>query len=167
MPCDRLLHEHIKIRSLSADLVDLVSSPTPCDLELLAGKRWELARVVHQHLAYEDRQMFQRLIIDPRPHVRAAALDGKRGIEQLHVLYKTHVDRWTAVELVAHWQEFQTAVKAMVRRTTIRMDSEERELFPLLDGNDKILPRWQPGCRNWAGDGVAMQPLIKGGRVTQ
>ncbi|MEO5938348.1 MAG: hemerythrin domain-containing protein [Sphingomonas sp.] len=166
MPCNRLPSEHIKIRLLSGELVDLVSSPTPCDSELLAAKRWELARVVHLHLAYEDRQLFQRLMVDRRAEVRAAALEGKRCIEQLHGLYRAHVERWTAGELVTHWQEFQTAVKALVRRMTLRMDSEERELFPLLNDEDEILPRWQPGARNWAGDGVA-QPLIQGVGVTR
>lgn len=160
MQVARLLNEHAKLRSLGGILVALVSSPEPCDWATLAKRRWELARMVHQHLAYEDRQLFQRLADDPRREFQEAAREGRRGIERLHSLYKTHVERWTETEVTADWPEFQAAVKTMVMRMTLKLDREEQDLFPLIAGEPELAPRWQPGTRNWAGDGMAMQPLI-------
>lgn len=167
MPCARLLHEHMKLRALGAELVEFVSGPTPCDLALLADKRWELARMIHQHLAYEDRQLFQPLIADPNPEVSAKAQEGKRGIEHLHMRYKEHVEHWTADHVCAHWPQFQAAVRSLVTRMTLKLDREEQMLFPLVGENPVILPRGQPGARNWAGDGVALQPLIRSVGVTR
>ena len=163
----RLLSEHSKLRSLGADLVSLVSTAGPCDLAELACRRWNLARMVHLHLAYEERHVFHHLEADPRPDVRAASARAKRGVEQLHSLYQTHVERWTADEVVKRWPEFQAAVKTMVSRMIVKLDNEEVDLFPLVAQDGAVDRSWQPGMRNWAGDRVALQPLISGAVRTQ
>ncbi|TPG14294.1 hemerythrin domain-containing protein [Sphingomonas oligophenolica] len=162
----RLLSEHSKLRLLGNDLVALVSTAEVCDFDELARRRWDLARTVHLHLAYEDRQLFVPLDSDPRPHVRAAAAAAKRGVEQLHALYTAHVEHWGDHEVTARWGEFQVAVKVMVARMIAKLDREETDLFPLVADDDDIVGCWQPGMRNWAGDGVALKPLIEatGGR---
>lgn len=165
MNVDRLLHEHAKLRWLAADLLALVAVPKPCALDELARRRWELARTVHIHLAYEERQLFAPLEADPRSDVRAAAAMAKRSVERLHVAYTAHVERWTSDEVVGCWPEFQGAVKALVIRMIGCLDREEAQLFPLIADYEEPERRWQPGMRNWAGDGVALQPYISGGDV--
>lgn len=161
MDVARLLHEHSKLRSLSAALVALVSTNDPCDLDELARRRWDLARMVHMHLAYEERHLFAPLEADPRSDVRAAAMNAKRGVEQLHALYKDHVAHWKTDEIQKRWPEFQVAVRTMVKRMIVKIDREEADLFPLV-ANDVDADRgWKPGMRNWAGDGVALQPLFR------
>lgn len=157
----RLLSEHSKLRSLGADLVELVSTKDVCDFNELARRRWDLARTVHLHLAYEERQLFTPLDADSRPHVRAAAAAAKHGIEQLHALYKAHVEHWGDQEITAHWGGFQVAVKVMVARMIAKLDREETDLFPWVADEDEVAGCWQPGMRNWAGDGVALKPLIE------
>ena len=158
----RLLHEHSKLRSLGADLVGLVSTAEPCDFSELARRRWGLARMVHLHLAYEERHLFIPLAADPRPEVRAANEKAKRGVEQLHSLYKAHVEKWDAAQVASNWPEFQASVKTMVMRMIVKIDREEADLFPLIETDVQIGSNWQPGMRNWAGDGVALQSLITG-----
>ena len=156
----RLLREHVKLRSLAGHLVDLVASPQPCDLAELARRRWDLARMVHLHLAYEERQLFIPLASDPRPNVRAASARAKIGVEQLHSQYKTHIERWTTSEVLNRWPEFQIAVRNMVARMIAKIDAEELHLFPLVVNDHVERQCWRPGMRNWAGDGVALEPLI-------
>lgn len=160
MPVARLLREHAKLRTLGAELVVLVSGSVPCDLAILGTKRWELARTVHQHLAYEDRQLFQRLVDDPSAQVRIAARTARDSIERLHSLYKSHIEQWTAADVHERWPQFQAAVRTMVMRMTLKLDFEELALFPLIVDRAELPPRWQAGARNWAGDAMAMQPLI-------
>ena len=161
MDVARLLREHVKLRSLAEALVDLVSTPSPCDFNELARRRWDLARMVHLHLAYEERQLFVPLSTDPRPKVRAANAIAKRDVEHLHSVYKRHLERWTSNEVLSNWPEFQVAVRTMVKRMIAKIDAEEMLLFPLLIHDDVSEPCWRPGMRNWAGDGVALQSLIK------
>ncbi len=158
----RLISEHSKLRFLGNDLVGLVSGSEPCDFDELSRRRWDLARTVHQHLAYEERQLFAPLASDLRPEVRAAGATAKRGVEQLHLLYKVHLERWTEDEITSRWAEFQVAVKMMVTRMIAKIDREEVDLFPLVADDDEVFQRWGPGMRNWAGDGVALKPLIEG-----
>lgn len=156
----RLLREHCKLRSLGADLVAFISSTEPGDSVELARRRWELARMVHQHLAYEEQQLFSRLQSDPRTDVRAASARAKRGVEHLHSHYKTHVERWGPSEVAGRWSEFQLAAKTMVGRMMANIEREERDLFPLIADDVETGRNWHAGMRNWAGEGVAMQPLI-------
>lgn len=162
MLMDRLLHDHTKLRSLGADLVTLVSSPNRCDMSELARCRWDVARMVHMHLAYEERQLFAPLVTDPRPDVRAAAAEAKRGVERLHVSYREHVKRWNAQAVTDDWPRFQISVRKMVARMVDKLDREEADLFPLVAHDAEADRRWQPGMRNWAGDGVALRPFICG-----
>ncbi len=117
--------------------------------------------MVHQHLAYEERQLFCRLDTDPRPSARAAALSARKAIEAMHACYKAHVERWTPAKVKSHWSEFQIAVKALAARMTHALDREESDLFPLMANEEALKPRWRPESRNWAGDGIALEPLIK------
>jgi len=156
----RLLSDHSKLRSLGADLVAIVSSAEPCDFRELARRRWDLARTVHLHLCFEERELFCRLEADPRPQARAAGVKGKRSVEQLHSLYKGHVERWNANGVTSRWPEFQAAVRVMVRRMIAAIDHEEVELFPFLAGGMATGRGRRPGTRNWASVGVALQPLI-------
>lgn len=163
MKVDRLLHEHAKLRSLAADLLALVAVPEPCALDELAHRRWELARTIHMHLAYEERQLFAPLATDPRSDVRTAAAMAKRSVELLHAAYKAHVERWSSDEVVSRWPEFQGAVRALIIRMIGCIDREEALLFPSIAEHDEPERRWQLGMRNWAGEGVALQRFISGG----
>ena len=86
----------------------------------------------------------------------------KRGVEQLHSLYKAHVEKWDAALVASKWPEFQAAVRTMVMRMIVKIDREEADLFPLIEADAQPGRNWQPGMRNWAGDGVALQSLITG-----
>ncbi len=161
MMLTRLLREHDKLRTIGADLAVLVSSSEPCDLDELVQKRCEMTRMVHQHLAYEERQLFRRLRNDPDPASRRAVDDCATGIEQLHVAYKAHVAMWTVKEIAARWPDFQKAVKMLIIGMRMKLDREERELFPLVAETTEVGPRWLPGTRNWAGDGIEIQSAIR------
>ncbi|MGY4395717.1 hypothetical protein ACVWZA_000878 [Sphingomonas sp. UYAg733] len=161
MMLTRLLREHDKLRSIGADLAVLVSSSEPCDLDELAQKRCEMTRTVHQHLAYEERHLFQHLRDDPDPASRRAVDDCVAGIEQLHIAYKAHVAMWTAKEIAARWPDFQIAVKTLIISMRTKLDREERLLFPLVTKTGELEPLWLPGTRNWAGDGITIQAAIR------
>lgn len=157
----RLQYDNAKLRALGADLAALVSTRSPCDPEQLARKRWELSRMVHQHLIYLERHIFRPLAEHPQPEVRKAVDAFKREIEQLHGAYKLHVETWRAPDVAARWEEFQAAVKAMVVRMKLRLDREERELFALAPDAPDPGATWQPGMRNWAGDALLFQAAIR------
>ncbi len=161
MMLTRLLREHDKLRTIGADLAVLVSTSEPCDLDELVQKRCEMTRMVHQHLAYEERQLFRPLRGDPDPLTRRAVDDCVAGIEQLHMTYKAHVAMWTIKEIAARWPDFQRAVKTLIIGMRMKLDREERELFPLATEIGELESGWLPGTRNWAGDGIAIQSAIR------
>lgn len=162
MLISRLLNEHAKLRLLGADLVALIATAEPCDLNQLASGRWNMARMVHLHLAYEERHLFCRLESDSRAEVRAARAKAQRGVEQLHISYKSHVERWTADEMVNQWPAFGAAVNLLVARMIAMINREEVDLFPLIADDGETHRSWRPGMKNWAGECFALQPLIGG-----
>ncbi|QNA85342.1 hemerythrin domain-containing protein [Sphingomonas sp. So64.6b] len=161
MMLTRLLREHDKLRTIGADLAVLVSSGEPCDLDELVQKRCEMTRTVHQHLAYEERQVLRRLRDDPDPLTRRAVDDCVAGIEQLHIAYRAHVTMWTTRDIATRWPDFQKAVKTLIIGMRMKLDREERLLFPLVTGIGEPDSHWRPGTRNWAGDGIAIQAAIR------
>ena len=158
----RLLNEHSKLRSLGAEMATLVANAEPCDLAELARCRWNVARSLHLHLAYEERHLFSRYETDPRPEVRLASAKARRRVDQLHALYKVHVERWNGKAIAAGWPHYQLAIRSMIARFIAMMDQEEAELFPLVAEDGESYLSWRPGMKNWAGEAVALQPHITG-----
>lgn len=161
MLINRLTREHDKLRLLGAELLELMETPTPCDPAELARRRWNLARMVHMHLALEERQLFASLASDLRPEVRVASAKARARVEHLHAHYAKHVEHWTAEAVTARWDLFQVAVRTLVRRMNSALAKEEEELFPLVP-RPRVMSQdsRQLGLRNWAGDGIAMQQRI-------
>jgi hypothetical protein len=157
---EKLRNDHLKLRQMSANLLEIVRSEEPADLKALSICRWELARLLLQHLPVEDRHVYRRLESDPRPTVSALAKKFRTELESSYDRFKEHTDRWTGEAIVADWAGYRTMVSALIRAMLDRIDREETMLYPLLT-DAPAAPERQPTDRNWAGDGWSIREKIE------
>jgi hypothetical protein len=156
---DKLCNQHRLLRAFVTEILDLVSLQAPCDQQKLAEARWRVARMLHQHLAAEERLVYRPLERDPRPEVALLAHAFRRELDDSYARYEQHLDHWTYDRIRTDWLTYRTAVRHMAAFLFARMDREEAELFPLLNAEPDIGMR-TPGDRNWAADGLAVREKI-------
>jgi hypothetical protein len=146
---ERLLREHREITAIAARLRDALRSTTP-DPEQLTACRWELAKAMMQHLAYEDRHPYLPLEAHPDPDVAAVAQRFKAHVADAQKEYEAHTARWTGAAMAADRRGYCVASIRQLQVLADRIRREERELFPLIP---RLAER--PGAvpaptRNWA-----------------
>lgn len=157
---EKLYQQHRILRGLAAELLGLVSRDTPCDGRKLADARWRLARMLHQHLAVEERLVYRPLERDRRPEVAILAQSFRRELDDAYARYGQHLDHWTVEAIRSDWTGYRSAVGHLARFYEDRMEREEAQLFPLINSDPHICIR-TPGDRNWAADGLAAREKIE------
>jgi hypothetical protein len=156
---DKLCNQHRLLRSFVTEILGLVSLPAPCNQQKLAEARWRVARMLHQHLAAEERFAYRPLERDPRPDAALLAHAFRKELDDSYMRYEQHLDYWTSERIQNDWFMYRTAVRHMAAFLFARMDREEAELFPLLNAEPDIGMR-TPGDRNWAAEGLAVREKI-------
>ena len=148
---DRLLREHDAIRAFAAKFEAYLNEDLLTDVDGLAAVRWDMTKVMMQHLAFEDRFVNLPLERDPRPHAAAIAQRFKRDLEAIQTSFEGHMERWSSAKTAADWVGYRRISLPQLRTLTGRMRREEDELFPLIAGCAEIASGSVPGPeRNWA-----------------
>lgn len=156
---DKLRHQHRLLRGFATEILGLVCRDTSCDLQKLAEARWRFARMLHQHLAAEERTIYRPLERDPRPDVALLAQSFRRELDDAYTRYEQHVDYWTHDRIERDWLTYRAAERHLAAFFFARMDREEAELFGLVNPSPDIAIR-TPGDRNWAAHGLAVRDKI-------
>lgn len=146
---DKLLHQHALLRVFSAELLEVLSSDTPCDQNQLAAARWKLVRMFLQHLTTEERVLYRPLHHHHLPEVALTAQSFRIELDRFYERFEEHMGGWTWAKIEADWAGYKLAVRHMVDTLNERMDREEVELFPHIDAAAEIATR-SPDDRNWA-----------------
>lgn len=121
---DDLLHDHDRIREISAALrTHLAGDGMPIDPSF-ASARWRLTRELLRHMAVE-KQMLQgcgRSAFDLAPESPHSAA----GFERL---YREHVARWTTTDIDTQWRRYCRELRTILTLLDQRMHFEERAVF--------------------------------------
>ena len=133
---EKLKDEHVELRRIADELDRLMAGADPCDLTALARCRWRLVRLVTQHLALEDRQIYSRAP-DPASPLGSIAARLKGEIGDLYDSFRGHITAWPSEAIVADWETYRTETRRLLATLHARIDREERELYPLVVDGDR------------------------------
>lgn len=134
---EKLQHDHIELLALSAQIKAELAVDTPVDSASLWRSRWKMTRLVAQHLAVEDIQVYRKLARDPRPAAIALSRRYEQELGQLLAAFNAHVAHWSAEAVQEDWPGFRKATFALLEALETRIACEENELYPLLKSVDK------------------------------
>lgn len=157
---DKFLHDHAILRQLGESLIALLELADMPDPELLAETRWRLSSHVMQHLAFEDRYLYAKLLSDPRPHVRAT---GEPFQQELASLFGDYVEQgkyWTQERIAADWDGYRHKAIERVHVMFARVEREEAELFPLIHDATIDASTQVPHSSNWTRDAFAIKDAM-------
>jgi hypothetical protein len=157
----KLRDQHDVIRTIAAELRGLLAAATP-DMNALTDCRWRMVRTLLQHLALEERWLYRPLERDTRSDVVTIAATTRQELDGAFAQLQVHIDGWPAKRVEANWSEYVRATGPFIDLLLDRMEHEERELFPLVDGKADIGVR-TPADRNWAADAMALRDKIEAG----
>lgn len=162
-PIERLSIDQDELRAASAALVALADQPSPPPRAVLNAARWRIARMLLRHLPLKDRLVYARL----RCHsdAKIAAVGARFSAEALHIytLYEQHSERWTPEAVEADWARYRVGVRMQQQMLTDRLEREEAELLPLLNGAPEVPLARSPDDRNWAAAGWRFRELLEVG----
>ena len=127
-----LKDEHVALARVADELGRLIAGDAPSDPAALAACRWKLARLVTQHLANEDRQIYSRLY-DPTSRLGSSVKRLADELGGLYASFQQHITRWTGEAVRADWHGYRGETRALIRALHDRIDREERELYPLVE----------------------------------
>ncbi|MFN3818651.1 hemerythrin domain-containing protein [Blastomonas sp.] len=156
----RMLRDHVVMREKADALLALLDCAKMPDGLLLADRRWQLSSHIMQHLAFEDRHLYAKLLRDERPHVREIGRKYQAELAELFTAYSQHARFWTPARVANDWNGFRTASRKMTLGMFARIDREEAELYPLaadaaIDISSNVAP-----TTNWAREAFAIKDAI-------
>jgi hypothetical protein len=124
---DSLGRQHEELRALADEYEHELAKANP-ELAALAGCRWKLARLISNHMAYERTYVFGALAA----RTEAVAQRFPDDLKALGDRLSGHVREWTPSAIADDWISYGRASKALMKLLRAQMDSEERDLYPLL-----------------------------------
>lgn len=148
------------MREYAALLLQLLDSDLMPSSEVLAETRWQLGSHVIQHLAFEDRHLYAKLLRDKRPHVREIGHKHHRELTELFSTYSEHARHWTPSRIASDWNGFRTASREMTLAMFDRIDLEETELYPLVREADIDIASNAAPTTNWAREAFTIKDAI-------
>lgn len=124
--------EHAALAELRQQLLDLVNSETAAGAEISAI-RWRMSRLLLTHLAKEDAHLYPPLKADPNPSASALADFYQREMGDLAARWQGFIMDWTSQRISADWLGFRAAALPILEALAIRIQCEERDLYPRLE----------------------------------
>lgn len=95
-----------------------------------------LAGRLHVHLAMEDRSLYPALLARPEAPVREAAARMQAEMGRLRTEVDAYLLRWPSAQALEDRPEgFVAETRAVLAALEVRIGREDRELFPLVDGD--------------------------------
>lgn len=160
---ERLLRDHAIMRERGEALLALLDQSDPPPAAILADARWQLTSHIMQHLAFEDRHLYAKLLNDERSLVRET---GRRFQAELADLFSSFADSaqyWTPEHIAADWSAYRDMARSRLLKMFARIDREETELFPLADDADIDLAEHGLPSHNWTRDAFTIKDaMVKG-----
>ena len=130
MSYQRLIDDHDEIDRLANALVVLAESGVP-DVTRALDLLWDLSGAVNDHLTYEDRTVYSRLIQSKHPQLSSAGVDFEASFIELRSDWQTYLSDWQAETLACDWPLFASETIAMMLRLRQRVSDETSLIYPL------------------------------------
>ncbi len=137
MPLSRemqqLRAEHATLVTLSRIIRTLVRAPRPPRPTELASARRLLRDTLVRHLKCEDWALYPRLNATGDPELMRMTREFELEMGDLAANFVAYDDKWTGELVVAAWAGFCIETESIFDALAIRIEREERELYPLAD----------------------------------
>ncbi len=129
----QLHEEHVKLAVLAGQLSRMIAPGAPPPAQQLYPIRMRLASELIRHLKSEDWILYPTLLASRRRDVALIARAFSASMGGLATEFKAYCDRWGADAITHNWTGYQSDTTKILRALTLRMNREERDLYPLLD----------------------------------
>ncbi|HEY0595091.1 hemerythrin domain-containing protein [Sphingopyxis sp.] len=129
----RLRAEHAALVTLSRIVLDMTQSPDPAPSAALASARGLLRETLVRHLKCEDWALYPRLRAADDPELVRITREFEREMGDLAADFVAYDDRWTSESVAAGWPDFCRETRIIFDMLALRIEREERELYPLAD----------------------------------
>ena len=133
----KLRQEHAELVQIVGRLARIIGQPAPPAASELFKLRRELSSTLFAHLKAEDWVLYPRLLASPNAQVAETARTFSDEMGGLAQAYMAHADKWTATAIDQDWRGYCAATKGIIEALTLRINRENRELYPLLEAMDK------------------------------
>ena len=130
---ERLRAEHAALIALARIVTELTNTPGPPQLTELASARGRLREMLVRHLKCEDWILYPRLRATGDPDLMHITREFELEMGDLAADYVAYDDKWTPKRVEAKWAEFGRETAAIFGLLALRIEREERELYPLAD----------------------------------
>lgn len=129
----RLRAEHAALVTLSRIVLDMTRSPHPAPSAELASARGLLRETLVRHLKCEDWALYPRLRAADDPELVRITREFEQEMGDLAVDFVAYDDQWTSERVAAGWPDFCRETRIIFDMLALRIEREERELYPLAD----------------------------------
>lgn len=129
----RLRAEHAALVTLSRIILDMTRASQPPDASELASARGLLRETLVRHLKCEDWVLYPRLNATGDPELMRITHAFELEMGDLAAEFVAYDDKWTGERAAADWPGFCRATASIFDMLAVRVEREERELYPLAD----------------------------------
>lgn len=130
---ERLRAEHAALITLSRIVLDMVRAPNPPRPTELISARGLLRETLVRHLKCEDWVLYPRLKASGDPELVRITREFELEMGDLAADFIAYDDKWTAARVDAEWPDFCRETIILFDMLAIRVEREERDLYPLAD----------------------------------
>lgn len=129
----RLRAEHAALVTLSRILADMVRAPHSPRATELVSARGLLRDTLLRHLKCEDWVLYPRLKASGDPELARITREFELEMGDLAADFMAYDDEWTVERALAAWPGFCRETAIMLDILAMRIEREERDLYPLAE----------------------------------
>ncbi len=130
---ERLRAEHAALVALARIIMAMLKEPAPSRPADLASARGALRETLIRHLKCEDWALYPRLRASGEPELVRVTRDFELEMGDLAEDFAAYDGKWTAELVAADWEGFRRETMIVFDLLKLRIEREERELYPLAD----------------------------------
>jgi len=123
-----LCAEHRQVEEQARLLLRIADAECP-DSAMVAGTRWRLAQMLHDHCIREDHAVYDRLLDSGDPAAIAHAEHYREDHGGIARSVAGYIAAWPVTRIGQEWQAFGAATRATVAAILERIRLEERHLY--------------------------------------
>ena len=138
---NQLRREHVELAGMALQLSRMVAQDVPPPPRDLYKLRMNLTCALIRHLKTEDWVRYPRLLRSANERISLTSRVFGAEMGGLAAEFGDNANRWGSDAIEEDWKGYQLETADILRILTLRMDREERDLYPLLE---PIIPAGQP-----------------------
>lgn len=131
MAIDPILARHGRILAVVEKIEALVLGDRPARVDTLADRRWAFTHELMVHCV-EMHALFAALMTDRRPQAVSRAELANQRTQRFVARFQEHIGRWQGLPSAENWDDYRAAVAQMIDMIRHLIDTEAREIVPLL-----------------------------------